>query len=207
MVQLLEVVLIEIGEEPGAADRMPGDLEIVDVVIPVVANGGIVGGHRGWRRLLPTIRYLAMRPRDPAALADGVHDMLVVGGGIYGLAIAADAASRGLSVALVEADDFGAATSFNHQRTVHGGLRSLQTRPDRSRARVDSRTRALARMAPRLLRTLPFIVGTYRSWLEEPRSRCARRSGSTGGSGGIATTASSRSCICREPRLSRAPRR
>jgi len=107
-----------------------------------------------------------MRERDPAAVTDGVHDILVVGGGIYGLTIAADAASRGLSVALVEADDFGAGASFNHQKTVHGGLRSLQTgRIDRARESIRER-RAMARMAPRLLRTLPFIVGTYRSWLK-----------------------------------------
>jgi glycerol-3-phosphate dehydrogenase len=115
-----------------------------------------------------------MRPRDPAALAESVYDILVVGGGVYGLAIAADAASRGLSVALVEADDFGAATSFNHQKTVHGGLRSLQTgRVGRARESIRER-RALARIAPRLLRTLPFIVGTYRSWV---KNRLALRAG------------------------------
>jgi glycerol-3-phosphate dehydrogenase len=106
-----------------------------------------------------------MRPRDPAALADHVHDILVIGGGVYGLAIAGDAASRGLSVALVEAADFGSATSFNHQKTVHGGLRALQKlRIDRARESIHER-RALALIAPRLLRTLPFIIGTYRSVL------------------------------------------
>jgi glycerol-3-phosphate dehydrogenase len=113
-----------------------------------------------------------MRPRDVEKLAEGVHDILVVGGGIFGLAIAGDAASRGLAVALVEANDFGAGTSFNHQKTAHGGLRSLQSgRIDRARASILER-RALARIAPRVLRPLPFIVGTYRSWI---RSRLALR--------------------------------
>ena len=104
-----------------------------------------------------------MRPRDLDALSAHVHDVLVVGGGIQGLAIAYDAASRGFSVALVEAGDFGGATSFNHQKTAHGGLRTLQSgRLDRSRDSIRER-RALARIAPRLLRPLPFIVGTYRS--------------------------------------------
>ena len=67
------------------------------------------------------------------------YDVLVVGGGIHGLATALDAAARGLTVALVEAGDFAAATSFNHQRTAHGGLRSLQIGPSRARARVDPR--------------------------------------------------------------------
>ncbi len=104
-----------------------------------------------------------MRSRDVAALSAREHDILVIGGGIYGLAIACDAASRGLSIALVERGDFAAAASFNHQKTAHGGLRTLQSgRIGRSREAIRER-RALARMAPRLLRPLPFIVGTYRS--------------------------------------------
>src|SRR5690349_7680611 len=107
-----------------------------------------------------------MRARDAASLAAREFDILVVGGGVYGLAIAADAASRGLSVALVEGNDFGSGTSFNHQKTAHGGLRSLQSgRIDRARESIHER-RALARIAPRLLRPLPFIVGTYRSILK-----------------------------------------
>ena len=54
-------------------------------------------------------------------------DVLVVGGGIYGLTIAYDCAQRGLSVALIERGDFGSGASFNHLRTIHGGLRYLQT--------------------------------------------------------------------------------
>src|SRR5689334_8893588 len=104
-----------------------------------------------------------MRARDFSALGDTTFDVLVVGGGIHGLATALDAAARGLKVALVEAGDFGAATSFNHQRTAHGGLRSLQgLRFDLARESIRER-RVLARIAPRLLRPLPFIVGTYRS--------------------------------------------
>jgi glycerol-3-phosphate dehydrogenase len=104
-----------------------------------------------------------MRSRDLDALAGTVHDILIIGGGIYGLAIAVEAARRQLRVALVDAGDLAAATSFNHQKTAHGGLRSLQSgRLDRARESIHER-RALARMAPRLLRPLPFIVATYRS--------------------------------------------
>lgn len=111
-----------------------------------------------------------MHPRDLERLADQAHDVLVIGGGIYGLAIAADAAARGLAVALVEAHDFGSAASFNHQKTAHGGLRYLQTaRFGRARESIRERRR-LAAIAPRLLRPLPFIVGTYRSWI---RNRAA----------------------------------
>jgi glycerol-3-phosphate dehydrogenase len=115
-----------------------------------------------------------MRPRDFNALGETAFDVLVIGGGIHGLATALDAAARGLKVALVEVDDFAAATSFNHQRTAHGGLRSLQSgRFDRARESIRER-RALARIAPRLLRPLPFILGTYRSWI---KSRLALRAG------------------------------
>jgi glycerol-3-phosphate dehydrogenase len=113
-----------------------------------------------------------MRSRDLERLAASTYDLLVVGGGIHGLTIAYEASSRGLKTALVEAADYGSGSSFNHQRTAHGGLRSLQSgRIDRARHAIYER-RALARIAPWLLRPLPFIVGTYSSLL---RSRMAFR--------------------------------
>src|SRR6186997_1559082 len=117
-----------------------------------------------------------MRVRDFAALSGTTFDVLVIGGGIHGLTTALDAAARGLSVALVDAGDFAAATSFNHQRTAHGGLRSLQAgRIGHARESIRER-RALARMAPRLLRPMPFIIGTYRSLIKSrPALRAAFR--------------------------------
>jgi glycerol-3-phosphate dehydrogenase len=104
-----------------------------------------------------------MRRRDFEALDTASFDLLIVGGGIHGLMAAYEAAGRGLRVALVERGDFAAATSFNHQRTAHGGLRSLgSARLGLARESMRER-RTLARIAPRLLRPLPFIVGTYRS--------------------------------------------
>jgi glycerol-3-phosphate dehydrogenase len=113
-----------------------------------------------------------MRTRDVSRLESTAYDLLVVGGGIYGLAIAYDAASRGLRVALVESGDFGSGTSFNHQKTAHGGLRSLSTGNLRRARRMIHERRALARIAPWFLRPLPFIVGTYRSMA---RNRLALR--------------------------------
>jgi glycerol-3-phosphate dehydrogenase len=104
-----------------------------------------------------------MRARDLDRLAAEAYDVVIIGGGVHGLATAYDGASRGLRTALVEAQDFGSGTSFNHQKTIHGGLRLLQTgRIDRARASILER-RAFARIAPWLLRPQPFIVGTYRS--------------------------------------------
>ncbi len=104
-----------------------------------------------------------MRARDLTRFDGTIYDVLVVGGGIHGLACAYEAASRGLRVALIEAGDFGSGASFNHQKTAHGGLRSLATgQIGRARESIRER-RALARIAPWFLRPLPFLVGTYRS--------------------------------------------
>ena len=96
--------------------------------------------------------------RDLDQLTSQPFDVLVVGGGIYGLIIACDAAGRGLSVALIERSDFGSGASFNHLRTIHGGLRYLQTL-DLARARESVRERrTLARIAPAAVRPLPFVL-------------------------------------------------
>src|SRR5437763_3387999 len=112
--------------------------------------------------------------RDLEALTDRTFDVLVVGGGIYGLAIAYDAAQRGLAVALVERQDFGSGASFNHLRTIHGGLRYLQSL-DVSRARESVRERGtLARIAPHAVRPLVFALPLTRSVV---RGKLALRAG------------------------------
>jgi glycerol-3-phosphate dehydrogenase len=112
--------------------------------------------------------------RDPAAAAAARYDLVVVGGGIHGLFAAYDAASRGLSVALVERGDFGSGLSANHQRTIHGGLRALESgRVGKTRRQIAER-RTWARIAPHFIRPLPFLVGTYRF---SKRSRLALRAG------------------------------
>lgn len=112
--------------------------------------------------------------RDLDQLAARTFDAVVVGGGIYGLTIACDAAQRGLSVALIERADFGSGSSFNHLRTIHGGLRYLQTL-DIRRARESIRERrTLARIAPHALRPVPFVLPLYRSLF---RGKLAMRAG------------------------------
>src|SRR3954447_17945054 len=129
------------------------------------------GPETGDRKLRTAIEQSAtsrqcpvtMRPRDLTRFDGTRYDLLVVGGGIHGLACAYEAASRGLRVALVEAADFGSGATFNHQKTAHGGLRSLATgHLGRARESIRER-RALARIAPWFLRPLPFMIGTYRS--------------------------------------------
>src|SRR3954463_2036096 len=112
--------------------------------------------------------------RDLDRLTAQMFDLLVVGGGIYGLTIAYDAAQRGLSVALIEKDDFGSGASFNHLRTIHGGVRYLQSL-DFARARESVRERrTMARIAPHAIRPTPFALPIYRS---VTRGKLALRAG------------------------------
>ena len=95
------------------------------------------------------------------------YDLIIVGGGSLGSAMAWEAASRGLRVALLEKEDFGSQTSANSLRIVHGGLRYLQTL-DIRRARRSIRERsAFLRIAPHLVAplrcALPSFPGLMRS--------------------------------------------
>ncbi len=112
--------------------------------------------------------------RDPVQLTRDSYDVLVIGGGIHGLFAAYDAAARGFRTALVDRGDIGGGVSASHQRTIHGGLRALQSGDLRkTRAQILER-RTWARIAPHMLRPLPFLFGTYAS---PKRSRLAVRAG------------------------------
>ncbi len=91
-------------------------------------------------------------------MAEDTFDVLVIGGGITGTGIALDAATRGLSVALVEKDDFAAGTSGRSSRLVHGGLRYLE-HGDIGLVRESLRERGiLYRLAPHLVRPVPMYM-------------------------------------------------
>lgn len=99
--------------------------------------------------------------RDLSQFADRTFDVVVVGGGIHGACVARDAALRGMSVALVEQGDFGAATSHNTLKTVHGGIRYLQ-HLNFKRARESIREqRILRRTMGHLVRPLQFVMPAY----------------------------------------------
>lgn len=133
--------------------------------------------HRGSREvpaeaghyLGPSLNQLLMR-RDLQRLAAREFDLLVVGAGIYGATIACEAAQRGLTVALIDRGDFGAATSANSLKTVHGGLRSLQRANVTEMRRFVRERRTLLRIAPHLAHPLRFVIPTRRTLT---RSRAA----------------------------------
>ena len=100
--------------------------------------------------------------RNLSTLSERQYDLAIVGGGIYGISVARDAALRGFSVALVEQGDFGSATSSNLHKIIHGGLRYLQ-HGDLKRMRQSIRERSiLMRIAPHLVDPLPFLIPIYR---------------------------------------------
>ncbi len=94
-------------------------------------------------------------------------DIAVVGGGATGMGVAVDAASRGLSVALVEAHDFGKGTSSRSTKLVHGGVRYLE-QGNIPLVMSALKERGLMRQnAPHLVHDLAFVVPNY-SWWEAP---------------------------------------
>ena len=93
-----------------------------------------------------------------AAMDGGIHDLLIVGGGINGAGIARDAAGRGLSVLLVEKEDLASHTSAASTKLIHGGLRYLEYGEFRLvREALIERERLLA-MAPHIIWPLSFVL-------------------------------------------------
>lgn len=90
-----------------------------------------------------------------------VFDLAVIGGGITGAGVALDAASRGLTVALIETRDFASGTSSRSSKLIHGGLRYLeQLHFGLVRESLHERA-VLSRTAPHLSRPLEFLVPIY----------------------------------------------
>src|SRR3990170_4634664 len=93
-------------------------------------------------------------------------DMLIVGGGVTGAGAALDAATRGLSVAMVEARDFASGTSSRSSKLFHGGLRYLeQMNFGLVREALRERELMLTRIAPHLVKPVSFLYPlTHRVW-------------------------------------------
>lgn len=99
--------------------------------------------------------------RDLEKLTSQVFDVLIIGGGIHGAAVAREASRQGFKTALIEMNDFGHSTSFNSMKVIHGGLRYLQ-HGNLKRIRQSVRSRKIMQnVAPHLLKAVPFLVPTY----------------------------------------------
>ncbi len=99
--------------------------------------------------------------RNTESIRNRQFDVAIVGGGAFGACAAWEAALRGYSVVLLEANDFGSGTSANSFKFVHGGVRYLQ-HLDVARLRASCAERsALLRIAPHLVRPQPVAIPTY----------------------------------------------
>lgn len=99
---------------------------------------------------------------DPKHLHTRAFDLIVIGAGIQGAAVARDAARRGLSVLLVEARDLAAGTSSRSSRLIHGGLRYLRHGHFALVREALHERERLLRLAPHLVRPLPMLMPFFR---------------------------------------------
>lgn len=100
-------------------------------------------------------------------------DLIVIGGGIYGIMLALEAGRRGLRALVLERDSIGAATTASWFRIVHGGFRYLQSL-DFVRTRQSSAERRwFLNFAPDLVRPLSFLLPLYGGGLKRPTALSA----------------------------------
>lgn len=123
----------------------------------MITTGGTAGlGPASRARVLATLR--ATTPEHPL-------DVLVIGGGVVGAGTALDAASRGLSTALVEATDYAWGTSSRSSKLVHGGLRYLEMLDfPLVHEALRERGRLVEDIAPHLVRPVPFLYPLSKPW-------------------------------------------
>ncbi len=117
---------------------------------------GIVPGRLG-----PAERSAAL-----AAMSGQTFDVVVIGGGVVGAGAALDAATRGLSVALLEARDWASGTSSRSSKLIHGGVRYLEMLDFRLvQEALRERGLLLDRLAPHLVRPVSFLYPLrHRGW-------------------------------------------
>src|SRR4029078_9707550 len=104
-----------------------------------------------------------MDSAEGARVVTQVYDLLVIGGGIHGAAVARDAAGRGLKVMLAEKGDYACATSSASSKLIHGGLRYLEHLELRLVRESLTERAQLLNNAPHLVAPIRFLLPIY-SW-------------------------------------------
>ena len=98
------------------------------------------------------------RADDLSRLGKEHFDVLVIGGGINGVGVALDAITRGLSVALIETEDFASGTSSRSSKLIHGGLRYLEQYDFKLvREALHERELLVSSLAPHLVKPIAFL--------------------------------------------------
>lgn len=99
---------------------------------------------------------------------DVLWDVVIIGGGATGAGIAVDAASRGLSTLLIDAQDWSAGTSSRSTKLIHGGVRYMKNPRDwRLVAEALQERRILIQNAPHLVHATPFVLPCFQKWERE----------------------------------------
>lgn len=110
---------------------------------------------------------MSFSPRDRREalqrMKEEEFDLVIIGGGITGAGAARDAASRGMKVALIEADDFASGTSSRSSKLIHGGIRYLENLEFHLVFEALSERQRLFDMAPHLVHPLRFILPVYKT--------------------------------------------
>ncbi len=104
----------------------------------------------------------SIREKNIKAMAEDVFDLVVIGGGINGAGVARDAASRGMTVALVEMQDFAQGTSSRSSKLIHGGIRYLENLEFGLVFEALNERRLLFDIAPNLVHPLRFVLPLYK---------------------------------------------
>jgi glycerol-3-phosphate dehydrogenase len=117
---------------------------------------------------IQTLTALEQTKRNPGMAAAREYDVIIIGGGIYGITLAVEAGRRGLTSLLLEKGDFGEYTSFNSLKIIHGGLRYLQSLDlHRFKESVAERSWFL-RHLPRQVFPLPCLMPLYGRGMKRP---------------------------------------
>src|SRR6476619_1044223 len=133
----------------------------------------------------------AERTRALAAMQEEELDVVIIGGGVVGAGAALDAATRGLSVAILEARDWASGTSSRSSKLIHGGLRYLEMLDFRLvREALTERGLLLTRLAPHLVRPVAFLyplthLGWERGYVEAGLTLYDSLGRTTGNDGGL----------------------
>ena len=138
-------------------------------VWPGARAGGQQAGNSHAANGNPARATTRLGPAERAAALDRLAgtelQVLVVGGGVVGAGVALDAVTRGLTVGLVEARDFGSGTSSRSSKLIHGGLRYLeQLNVGLVREALSERSLLLQRLAPHLVHPVSFLFPFTHHW-------------------------------------------
>ena len=112
--------------------------------------------------------------RDIEGLKNSRFDLLVIGGGINGCAIARDAQLRGAKTALIEKDDFASGASGKTTKLIHGGIRYLEQFNFKLVYEALHERAILLKTAPLLVKPLEFLIPVYK---DDPRPLLKIRAG------------------------------